>query len=229
MPSWAAEACRRWRAVLERLGRGPQAVSTELDWAIKLALYRDLAERRGVDWESLPHWNQAMRALRPVYGDPVPSTTTLARRGALGHIREQVASLLRRRGLDWRGFDAFVALRAQLFEVDTRFAQIGENGIFESLDRAGVLDHGVEGIGDVAAALETPPAVGRARLRGEYVRRLAGDGGRYVCDWASLRDLTGRRRLDLGDPFATRAEWRPWSPHRNEVLAAMARAIGEEA
>ena len=54
MPPWADEACRRWREMLDRLDDGaPDSVSTLLDWAIKLVLFRDRARRRGFAWESL--------------------------------------------------------------------------------------------------------------------------------------------------------------------------------
>src|SRR6185503_7850389 len=47
MPDWAAEACRQWRRILDRLESGYEGVNTTLDWAIKLTLYRDYAARQG--------------------------------------------------------------------------------------------------------------------------------------------------------------------------------------
>ncbi len=47
MPAWAAPLCQRWRRVLEQLASGPEALATSLDWAIKLALFRDRADRSG--------------------------------------------------------------------------------------------------------------------------------------------------------------------------------------
>jgi tetratricopeptide (TPR) repeat protein len=44
LPEWAPETCRRWRRVLDQLEQGPEAVATQLDWAIKLALFRSRAE-----------------------------------------------------------------------------------------------------------------------------------------------------------------------------------------
>jgi proteasome accessory factor A len=47
MPAWAPELCRRWQRVLEQLERGPEAVATSLDWAIKHALFQDRIGRAG--------------------------------------------------------------------------------------------------------------------------------------------------------------------------------------
>ena len=37
-----------------------------------------------------------------------------------------------------------VELKRELLEIDARFGQLGEEGIFAQLDRAGVLDHHLE-------------------------------------------------------------------------------------
>ena len=50
MPTWADEVCRRWRRMLDRLALGPEAVATQLDWAIKWSLYRRQASAAGVPW-----------------------------------------------------------------------------------------------------------------------------------------------------------------------------------
>ena len=55
LPPWAYEVCRVWRAVLDRLEKDPESLSTTLDWCIKLALFRDWARGRGVDWDQVPN------------------------------------------------------------------------------------------------------------------------------------------------------------------------------
>ena len=53
--------------------------------------------------------------------------------------------------------------------------------------------------------MTVPPPRGRARLRGEAIRALA--GRRDCCaDWQFVRDEQGRT-LDLSDPLAATAEW----------------------
>ena len=96
--------------------------------------------------------------------------------------------------------------RAELCELDVLFGQVYPPSVFDSLNRAGVLAHRVPGIDDIDAALTTPPAGGRARLRGEAVSRLAGRVG-FTCAWTGVHDVRSRASLDLADPFATVAVW----------------------
>lgn len=57
--------CSAWDQILNRLERGPEAVGTTLDWAIKLPVFRDRARRRGFDWDVLPAWTQVADLLEP--------------------------------------------------------------------------------------------------------------------------------------------------------------------
>jgi len=54
MPSWAAEVCRQWRAVLDGLEYDSESLDRVLDWRMKLALFRGRVRRYGIVWESLP-------------------------------------------------------------------------------------------------------------------------------------------------------------------------------
>lgn len=103
---------------------------------------------------------------------------------------------------------AFVRLRRALLEADLRFGELGDAGLFEQLDAQGHLRHRLIDPADVRRALDRPPEVGRASLRGEWVRRLAEGRGRYLCDWMRIWDQKEGRYLDLSDPFAEQAEWR---------------------
>ena len=157
MPSWSGDVVAVWRRLLDQLERGaPQSVATVLDWAIKIALYRNRVEKEGRRWNSL-----------------IPTNLT------------QV-----------------------LCEVDSRFGQLGERGIFSAMDRDGVLDHRVISIVDMEDAVSNPPAVGRAAVRGKCIKRLADTTGRYAADWQGIWDLKEERFLDLSDPFATEENWR---------------------
>jgi hypothetical protein len=95
--------------------------------------------------------------------------------------------------------------RQKFFEIDTRFGQLGPKGIFETLDLAGVLHHRVSGVDNIEHAMKEPPAVGRARIRGQVIKRLA--GGNAQCDWQSIVDYGGGQVLDLSDPFASEESW----------------------
>ena len=61
----------------------------------------------------------------------------------------------------WR---KFLSCRTRLFEIDTRFGQLGLKGIFETLDAAGVLNHRVNGVDNIEHAMIEPPASGRANV-----------------------------------------------------------------
>ena len=65
---WLPVCLRLWSDTLDRLERGLESVQRSLDWAIKLDLFRNYAQRRGIPWERLMRWNQVLRQL-----DEVPS------------------------------------------------------------------------------------------------------------------------------------------------------------
>ncbi len=218
MPPWAPEVCHRWGSILEDLKQAPESVATALDWAIKLALYRRHGERRGIPGGQWPFWNRVLAKLNAALqetdyrGQVVGLDLVL---GPASPIPEAVARLtpaLREQSLHWDGLRAFLQLRRELFELDTRFGQLGERGVFQHLNRAGVLTHHVPGVDNIEHAIANPPAIGRARLRGEVVRRFAGHNGQYRCDWQSVWDQAQRRLLDLSDPFAAEEHWRELPP-----------------
>ena len=88
-----------------------------------------------------------------------------------------------------------------------RFGVLGPEGIFNTLDRAGVMNHRVEGVGDIEAAMSEPPANGRAHVRGEAIRRLSGTPD-VKCDWQRIVQFKECQVLDLTDPFVNVEVWR---------------------
>ena len=68
MPPWAPEVCRQWRAMLNRLAGTTQSVAANLDWAIKLAIFRDWTEQNGIAWKSLSDWAHVMGRLVAALG-----------------------------------------------------------------------------------------------------------------------------------------------------------------
>jgi proteasome accessory factor A len=213
MPPWADEVCREWRAMLNRLLDAPDSVATTLDWAIKQALYESYASSRGVEWALLPHWAKVLTALRA----DLDATEDYSQRFTAefilhpsSPIRDRVqawTSYLTERGLSWNALGSVLELRKELLEIDTRFGQLCGGGIFSSLDSAGVLTHHLPGIEAIEKAMIDPPEIGRARLRGEVVRRMAKEKARCQCDWQGIADLKAMRVLDLSDPFETEERW----------------------
>jgi hypothetical protein len=216
MPSWAETVCRAWRAMLSALESAPDSVSTALDWAIKLTLFQHRSRQRGLTWESLPHWNHVATKLgmalqRSGYrGRRSHVEVILDEHGPVADEVRRLTPYLKTHGLAWDDLRAFIALRQELFEIDVRFGQLGDKSVFARLDGAGVLAHRVPGVDDIEHAMEHPPAVGRAGLRGRYVREFSGRGGRYECDWYRIWNHREHRMLDLSDPFAASAQWQPY-------------------
>ena len=166
--------------MLDRLEKNaPASVATTLDWAIKLCLFQSRAEQRGLTWGD------------PQAGFALPQSNE--EDGAQGPPRPVSKSLH--------------GLHQELCEIDTRFGQVGDHGIFAALNRTGALAHHVAGVENIEHAMENPPTTGRARLRGDCVRRFAKENRRYACGWSGVYDREQNRLLDLSEPFATEAKW----------------------
>jgi len=213
MPHWAPKVCGKWRSMLNRLLDAPDSVATTLDWAIKLALYTDYARSRGIAWNSIRHWTRILKELRrefdasDAYSQPFTADLILRRRSPVRDALKRLSPFLKEHGLRWDSLDTVLAVRSELFEIDTRYGQLDASGIFAKLDRKGVLTHHVPGIDAIEHAMTHPPDIGRARIRGEVIKRLASQNGLYSCDWKGIANLETRRVLDLSDPFETELRW----------------------
>jgi proteasome accessory factor A len=211
MPAWAAEVCRRWRAVLDQLEDAPAAVDKTLDWGIKRALYADHARSLGIRWEDLPCWNDLINQMaialdaRTGRAREIPLALAIRPHRRIPKDLAFVEPILQSRGYKPEDLRKVLNSRQKFFEIDTRFGQLGLKGIFETLDLAGVLRHRVSGVDNIEHAMKEPPAVGRARIRGQVIKRLA--GGNAQCDWQSIVDYGGGQVLDISDPFTREESW----------------------
>ena len=216
MPLWAGEVCQRWRAVLDQLEGGAGGVEQVLDWGIKRALYANHAKSLGVRWDELPVLNEVLDRVATAVGNAKEGEKPITVEQAIGPIGvtlPEVAALeplLKSRGLGWKDVRTLLKSRQTFFEIDMRFGQLGPRGIFASLDSAGVLNHHVDGVDNIELAMTEPPARGRARVRGQAIRRLAGHKNAR-CDWQYIVDSGEDRVLDLTDPFIEEEQWRPLS------------------
>ncbi len=211
LPPWAGEICALWRRALDLLENAPDSVATILDWAIKHRLFRDRAARRGIPFARFPFLNPLIQRLNaavaptPADGRDIRLSLLAGPNSPIPDERARVGDALSAHGLTWSDLENFLKMRDDLYQIDTRFGQIGPRGIFAELDRRRVLHHGVAGIDGIAAAMSNPPAVGRARIRGETIRRLSGQS-RAGCNWLGIFSGDGRS-LDLSDPFAAKEIW----------------------
>jgi len=214
MPAWTGEACRVWRDTLDRLSNDPRSTDTLLDWSMKLSLYADQAAKLGIHWHRLAFWNGIVNRLDASLeeGNPGGSQVTLdfvlGPQSPIPNEVERLTKFLRSKELDWQELKQLLDARQRLFEIDTRFGQLGSKGIFQALDSAGVLNHRVSGVDNGECARSEPPSVGRAHIRGQAIRRLAAERGSWSCDWQYIVDPAQRRLLDLSNPFATEEAWR---------------------
>lgn len=209
MPPWSEEVCCRWRDVLEALESGCQTLVSVLDWPIKLALFKERARQHGFDWPAVTAWTRAEECLvaNPGPMQPFPRS------------REALIKMLRRAACPADALDAIVdqlasrgwspselrqvhrSLRAELCEIDIRYGQLVPQGLFDTLDRLGVLDHRIVSDEQIALAIDAPPTEGRSRVRGEQIQRLRAETTEARCDWSKIVDPARHRELDLSDPL----------------------------
>jgi proteasome accessory factor A len=190
MPEWAASVCTAWRRTLNEVETDPQRCNRRLDWAIKRRVYAAFLQRNGIGWQELGALNTGLeRCLSAGVG--------------IESMPEKLQTLLR--------------LRPQLLELDVRFGDIGSGGLFNALDRAGVLDHRVDGIDNIDGAMVEPPQGTRATLRGHVVQRLSEAGTRYRAEWTRVTDIDNKLILDLGDPFQNVERWTDYASAGAEI------------
>ena len=223
LPEWAGQICEEWRRILDLHEHSPESLDTVLDWRIKRKLFEDFARRRGFEWAKLGEWDNPLRAIGAAMYEPEAWPVVhhqLAKEPLHRLVLEGWGPFLglrsKRLGVDWDQLQAVLKLRADLCQIDTRFGQLGELGMFESLDKAGVLDHRIPEINDadIDAARNEPPPGSRAKLRGNAIRAIHDRRGKARGEWTGVWDITGKRALDLGDPFATQERWQEFDPDK---------------
>jgi len=216
MPAWAADVCEKWGSVLDQLEADPEGLIGSLDWPTKLAIFkRHVNAQSSMSWSSLPVWTSVAMRVSKALSDKTNSwprvssrqvKDILETRGPVCRLLKNLTSMLDEHGLDWDELDAFHDLRDQLCELDLRYGQLFPRGIYLDLEHAGQIKDRILEPAQIEAAIERAPSEGRARLRGDWIRRLAKKREKYYCDWTCI---TGNSRyLDLGDPFATAVDWR---------------------
>lgn len=214
MPPWTPAAVEAWDAMLRRLRSAPDSVATCLDWAIKHQVYSQRVAKRGFTWKSLHDWGNLTGLLRMCAelspgGLPKAGLSSEYVQNPASPLKQIVRELcphLFARGMRWEQFPQFLALRLELFEIDTRFGQLGEGGVFNTLDRAHVLTHAFPGVDNIAHAVANPPTAGRAAVRGRAIQRLASQA-QCSADWAGIFDAKRNQSLDLNNPWATTEKW----------------------
>ena len=194
-------------------------VDRTLDWGIKRALYRRWVGG-SEPWERLRQSTQLWTRVRRRFvtamsksGEPRPPVDLGVILSDASPIPGEVAMLtrlLRRWGKDWDDVRRFLDLRGRLYEIDVRFGELGERGIFEQLVARGQLHARIVPVPDIERAHTDPPGMSRAKVRGTLVKSMhASDGGGdYACGRERIWNLRNGRWADLADPFETDVRWR---------------------
>lgn len=210
MPPWAENVCRRWRWVLDRLEDDPLSLCMTLDWPAKLALFkRYLNAHSTLRWDELPALGtlversvtrttdrlQEIRDRRRLLQARVTDDTQLelwsGRLREQGHERDTIAECHK--------------LRQHLGALDLRFGELGPRGIASTLRANGALEEEILSPEQIEHALRKPPSSGRARIRGECVRRLAPRRDQFECHWDRI--IARGKYLDLRNPFENEERW----------------------
>ena len=215
MPPWASAVCQRWRTMLDQLETGAESVSTQIDWVIKFKVYREWVRRHSaIPWESLPIWTDAVAQVKKCAStsaeDVIKINQAFIKRhqhkgDRIGNTIKSLNRVLAENGQIWKDLDKFQTLRTQLFELDTRFGEVRDRGIFRTLDAEGVLNHRLLNPGKLEQAINDPPTVGRPYVRGRCVKRLTKQNQQYFCTWEGI--TAENRHLDLSDPFESKENW----------------------
>jgi proteasome accessory factor A len=207
MPTWTADLCARWAALLGLVEQGPDVVGAHLDWAIKLLLFRQHLKSRGVKVRSLPLINQVIRSvyqLLPRHRQEGRLSISefgqvIDRNFAENNKITALRDLLAAGGLAWSDIRRALCAREELCEIDVRYGSLAPPGLFQQLHASGALKHCVKN----HTGLQP---LGRVAARNVSLLRLSRVQGAWA-DWDQVGNGRGRVLL-LDDPYAKRFEWK---------------------
>ena len=228
LPAWAPAVCRCWRTALAALAEDPLLLGRTLDWPIKYNIWKAHLKKLDVHADGkdlLAELREA--ASNTAYRDTAPSLELLLGPSSpiLGRVAE-LNAILRQRGLKWTQLNSLAADRARLSEIlDVRFGILGE-GLFDVLDRQGVLEHRVLDAEPIERAIREAPPGTRAHLRSQAIKELAGRTD-AACSWEWVVDKK-RGALDLSDPREQSAHWQQTASLTHDEIAARAYQLWHE-
>ena len=202
---WMRNVAQHWRMTLDTLrANGPRALSRDLDVCAKMVLYDTFLRRQGTTLADFSRWCGPVVEVRPFLRDA-------REHGVHEYVRDRLPAVkyaflkerMERSDLDWVHLPRALSLYEQMIALDLRFHDISENGLFESLCRAGVIDTLI-GSQEVRAAIQQPPCDTRAVARAQAICEVLSESG-AVGNWLEVQ--TTSRRASFPDASATHLNW----------------------
>lgn len=226
LPDWAPELCADLRLALEEeLKDGAATAARDIEWAMKHRLYSDFAAKRGFSLAGHGNWDTIMRQIVSVFKRSGTETARLSSKQVRSLKKppknpglRTIEATLQEGDRSIDELVEFLEVRNALFELDTRWTEIGEESLFNKICRAAGISESIPGLDpeSVAAdAINTAPTTTRAHIRGSLITDLgARDEGRrsFRCNWDTITDHNDQRVLSMSDPFEARIQEQAWTP-----------------
>jgi Pup-ligase protein len=199
MPEWGESVLCRWRSTLDLLENdAAESVALSLDWAIKWGIYKHFISEQGFELEEIKRWDHEYSRCKNL-----TTTEDIA--------RELLSPRRQRYEISKKREEQILQLRYKLFELDNRYADLGPDGLFNSLDQQMLLDHRIPEIQErtINRAKAHAPSDTRARVRGRVINRLHNQGKSTFAraDWNMFFRPDAGKLLDLSDPFVVHPTW----------------------
>ncbi len=232
MPDWAGEICVLWREVLDKLAENQSLLDTRLDWRIKHSIFSKFVATRGFTWQEISSWNDLMSQFKLLQAEHPGKSGNGSPEDIIdgssirGPNAPQLNALLSYHDFTLERMHQFLAMRREMFELDTKFMELGPRGIFSALDEEGVLNHQVARINRIDEAVTEPPKQGRAHVRGRAIQELAGKPTVTRVSWSYIKNFGDQRKLDLTDPFVSSANWVPMNHQESHWRSVLRRRPG---
>lgn len=193
------------------LGDGRHLTAVQIQREYLMMAEEHLAAEFMPDWAPLlcERWRRVLDQLET---DPSLLSTSLDWAIKYALFQDRVS----RSRSSWSELKIESGLGAELCEIDTRFGELGQGGLFHKLDHAGVLDHRLPELGSIEDAMTSPPPGGRAEVRGRAIREMRMTSSRYRCSWEWIHDREEGRMYDMSDPFGRSPGWRAIETYERE-------------
>ena len=221
LPEWGPDVIEWWGDTLEKIERTPRELATTFDWAIKRELFEQHLNSRGLTVDDLPALNTSLvqeldkkknENVGPRQLSLFPQLASiLAGNGRVRRSRPTTDIVMRSQEPETLPpeLQELLEIRRELCVLDLRFGQLGEAGIFNQLDAAGLIDHHVPGV-DVERATKEAPRDTRAAARSRAIQELRAEPERARksrVSWNAVYDGHQGLQIRLRDPFQTTAVW----------------------